>query len=226
MDKQWEENKHPRDDDGKFTKGGGTPAENKKLENMGIRNEQKEKTTMSAEEQKLKEKGIETNKLESQVDKVLNGTYKDHHITLSEETPKILQEIGVPNKPLLMTAKHCYLAINKDGKYHGKEDHYHDLGKETFVLMPKFLQSPIMVFKNHNTQNEITAIINMVDKNKKPIIVPIKMEATGSKEHIVVSVNLAKSVYGRNNMQNYIDKNVKAEDMLLIQNKKIRNLND
>ena len=195
----------------------------KHFEEKEINKNQKEKNTMSIDEQKTKESKI--NNLESQVDKVLNGTYKDHHITLSEETPKILQEIGVPNKPLLMTAKHCYLAINKDGKYNGINDHYHDLGKETFVLIPKFLQSPIMVFKNHNAENEITAIINMVDKNKKPIIVPIKMDATGSKDHIIISVNLVKSTYGKNNIQNYIDKNVKVEDMLLIENKKIRNLN-
>ena len=33
---QWEENKHPRDEDGKFSSGGGTPAENKRLEEMGV----------------------------------------------------------------------------------------------------------------------------------------------------------------------------------------------
>jgi len=32
----WEENKHPRDNDGKFTSGGGTPAEHKRLKEMGI----------------------------------------------------------------------------------------------------------------------------------------------------------------------------------------------
>ena len=36
MDKQWEEDKHPRDDDGKFTSGGGTLAEHKRLQELGI----------------------------------------------------------------------------------------------------------------------------------------------------------------------------------------------
>lgn len=57
---QWEENKHPRDEDGKFTSGGGTPAENKKLEEMGIDSKTKnENQTLTAEEQRLKEMGIE-----------------------------------------------------------------------------------------------------------------------------------------------------------------------
>lgn len=222
---QWEENKHPRDDDGKFTSGGGTPAENKKLEEMGISNKVDTKSSLSAEEQRLKDMGIDTNELETQVDKILNGTYKDSHITLCEDTPKILQEIGVPNKPFVITAKHAYLTIKDEGKFAGVNDHYHGLGKDVFMNIPKLLQSPIMVFKNHKASNEIIAIVNAVDKNKKPVIVPIKMDATGSKNHIIVDVNLVKSIYGKNNLQNYIDNNVKEEDILLIENKKIRNLN-
>ena len=38
MDKQWEENKHPRDEDGKFTSDGGTTAEHEKLQQMGLEN--------------------------------------------------------------------------------------------------------------------------------------------------------------------------------------------
>lgn len=222
---QWEENKHPRDDDGKFTSGGGTPAENKKLEEMGISNKVDTKSSLSAEEQRLKDMGIDTNELETQVDKILNGTYKDSHITLCEDTPKILQEIGVPNKPFVITAKHAYLTIKDEGKFAGVNDHYHGLGKDVFMNIPKLLQTPIMVFKNHKASNEIIAIVNAVDKNKKPVIVPIKMDATGSKNHIVVDVNLVKSIYGKNNLQSYIDNNVKEEDILLIENKKIRNLN-
>ncbi len=36
MSIQWEESKHPRDNDGKFTSGGGTPAEHKRLQELGI----------------------------------------------------------------------------------------------------------------------------------------------------------------------------------------------
>lgn len=50
---KWEESKHPRDDDGKFTdKGQGTPAERKRLEEMGI---EKNKETNYTIEQTLRE---------------------------------------------------------------------------------------------------------------------------------------------------------------------------
>ncbi len=61
---QWEENKHPRDDDGKFSSGGGTPAEHKRLEEMGVGNGDKGKPTL---EQSLKEEEISNNKKEQVV---------------------------------------------------------------------------------------------------------------------------------------------------------------
>lgn len=61
---QWEENKHPRDEDGKFTSGGGTPAENKRLEEMGVGKGEKGKPTL---EQSLKEEEISNNKKEQVV---------------------------------------------------------------------------------------------------------------------------------------------------------------
>lgn len=190
---------------------------------MGI--DAEENTNLTAEEQKLKSMGINIDKLESQVDKVLNGTYKDSHITLCDKTPQVLQDIGIPDKPFVITSKHTYLTINSEGKFKGVNDHYHGLGKKTFLQIPALLQKPILVFKNHYANNEIIAVVNAIDNNKNLVIVPIKMDAIGSQNHIMIDVNLVKSIYGKNNLQNYIDKNVKDEDVLLIQNKKIRSLN-
>lgn len=221
---QWEENKHPRDDDGKFTSGGGTPAENKKLEEMGISSKGDTKSSLSAEEQRLKEMGIDTNELETQVDKVLNGTYKDSHITLCENTPKILQDIGVPNKPLLMTAKHVYLAINKEGKYNAEKDHYHDLGKETFQMIPKLLQSPEMVLQSNKNKDDIVVVLNWYDKDKNILICPIRVGGTGRYNEVTIEGNIVKSVYGKQNFDNYINKNFSQKDILYAGNKKIRGL--
>lgn len=205
---EWDESKHPRDEEGKFTK---------KRTGTLIRHKAKNNHV-------VKRKSI-TPSLGEQVDSVLNGNYKDTHITILEETPEIFRKIGVKNKPFLMTAKHVYLVINEKGKYAGVRENYHNLGKETFLQIPQLLQSPIMVFKNHNMANEIIAIVNAVDKDKNPVIVPIKIDAKGSKNYILIDANLIKSIYGKNNLQNYINKNVRPEDILLIQNKKIRSLN-
>lgn len=201
---EWNEGDHPRDSDGKFTsKGGG----------------QSTVSQVKTESQSTKK---EPRTLSSQIDSVLAGTYKEHYLTVAQETPKILQDIGVPNKPMLITAKHTYLAINKDGKYSGENDHYHDLGKETLENLPKLLESPILVFQKN--KDDIIAVVNAVDKNKNPVIVPIRINGKGQQNFIEIEANIIKSVYGRNNMSKFIEQNVTADNLLLVENKKIRNL--
>lgn len=222
----WEESKHPRDTDGKFTdKGQGTPAERKRLEEMG----EHTKTNNNKANINFREieKTIYKNKirLEKEVDAVLDGNYKDSHITILEETPKVLQNLGVPNKPILMTSKHAYLAINKEGKYTGENDHYHDLGKDTFLLIPGLLQSPMMVLQSNKIKDEVITILNWYDKDKNILIVPIKLNGKGNKNYIEIEANIAKSVYGRKNFENYINKNFTQNDILFAGNKKIRDLN-
>ena len=221
----WEESKHPRDSDGKFTdKGGGTPAERKRLEEIDEHSKTRNNTNIDFREV---EKTIYKNRvrLEKEVDAVLNGIYKDSHVTILEETPKVLQNIGVPNKPILMTSKHAYLAINKEGKYTGDNDHYHDLGKDVFMLLPGLLQSPVMLLQNSKDKDELVAVLNWFDKNKNTLIVPLKLNGKGNKNFIRIEANIAKSVYGRNNFVNYINNNFSQNDILYAGHKKIRDLN-
>ena len=124
-----------------------------------------------------------------------------------------------------MTSKHAYLAINKEGKYTGDNDHYHDLGKDVFMLLPGLLQSPVMLLQNSKDKDELVAVLNWFDKNKNTLIVPLKLNGKGNKNFIRIEANIAKSVYGRNNFVNYINNNFSQNDILYAGHKKIRDLN-
>lgn len=193
---EWDESEHPRDNEGKFTD----------KENSQTSNKKQEKT------------------FEQQVDEVLKGTYKGAHIVICEETPKILQEIGMPNKPILMTSKHAYLSINKTGKYKEDLDHYHNLGKDLFLLLPKYLEKPILGFQSIKNSDDIICIINAIDKQKNPILIPIKINGKGNRNYIEVEANIMKSAYGKNNLNRYLNKNLTSNNLLFVENKKIRNL--
>lgn len=162
--------------------------------------------------------------LETQVDQVLKGTYKDTHITLCEDTPKVLQDLGIPNRPILMTAKHAYLAINSEGKFSGENDHYHDLGKELFAMIPKLLQSPAMVLQSNKNKDDVIAILNWYDKNKNILICPIRIGGYGKYNEISIQGNIVKSIYGKQNIDNYVNKNFSMNDILYAGHKKIREL--
>ena len=201
---EWDEAEHPRDSDGKLTsKGGG-------------------QSTTSRAKTESQETKKEPSSLSSEVDAVLEGKNKNAYVMLANETPKILQDIGVPNKPIFMTAKHTYLAINKEGKYTGENDHYHDLGKEVFMAIPKLLESPAIVLQKDD--KDIVAVLNWYDKNKNTLICPIRINGTAKYNKITIEGNIAKSIYGKENFKNYINKNFQQKDILAVGNKKIRDI--
>lgn len=182
-----------------------------------------EKEGTPAEQKRLMELGVESKSLDKQINDVLSGENKEHFVTLLNNTPKVFQDLGIPNYPILITAKHTYLAIMESGKYNGKNDHYHNLGVETFKKIPRYLNMPVLVFEQD--KENIVAVINMVDKNKNPIIVPIKINGKGNQNFIEIDANIIKSTYGKENYKNYINKNVTKDNLLFFNNKKIRDLN-
>ena len=160
--------------------------------------------------------------LAKQVDKVLQNPHNGSHVILSPETPKVLQDLGLPNKPLLITNKHTYLAINASGVYKGKDDNYHDLGKETFLMIPKLLEHPVLVLQQDS--ENILVVLNRLDKNGDRIICPIKINGIGLYNEISIDSNIVKSVYGKKDLQSYIRRNFTRNDVLYGNNKKIRDL--
>lgn len=203
---EWDETDHPRDNDGKFTSNGGEAQSN----------------TKQSKHENKKDKKVKS--LDEQVESVLNGSFTGSHVVLSEETPQILQDIGIQNKPMLITAKHTYLAINDSGKYTKESDHYHNLGKETFMMIPKLLQSPMMVLQNDMQAKDIIAVLDWYDKDENILICPIRIGGYGQYNELSIEGNIVKSVYGRQNLKNYINKNFNSNDILAISNKKIRDI--
>lgn len=182
--------------------------ENKISNNNKLKNKDKIKTEKLTREQQL----------EKDVDAVLNGTYKDSHVLLMKETPEIFQKIGVPNKPFLITTKHVYTTINNEGIYKKENVHYHGLGKENFLHIPKLLEKPILIYQNFKDgkYGDIVAMINMVDSKQDIVIVPIKINGKGNINFIEVDANIIKSAHGRINIQNILDK-LQPEQLLSVQ---------
>lgn len=119
-----------------------------------------------------------------------------------------------------------FLCINKEGRY-GEKEHYHDLGKDLFLQIPTLLANPILVFQNKDEndnliKDNIVVVVNAVDKYNNQLIVPIKIQGdTGN--NLYIEPNVIKSVYGKENYQKYINKNVSKKNILFYANKKVRN---
>lgn len=152
-----------------------------------------------------------------EVNKVLSGADTTAtHLRVSPSTPKILQDIGLSDKPILITANHAKTAV---GDVNAKGN-LHRLSIDTFKQLPKLLESPAIIMES-TQKGQIVAFVNAVDISNSPIMCAIMPDGTGNYNNVEVSANILKSVYGKStNPTGFIEKAVN-EGRILYWDKKI-----
>jgi len=147
--------------------------------------------------------------IEDRVEDVLtNKNFSDSHIYLND-TPQVLQDLGLRNLPMLMTSKHVYKAIRteQEAKNEGRfvqrdKGHYHELGKQKFLDVVNALENPELIYKDNNDPNDlqIVVVVGLKDDKNRQIMVAIQPEGNGNYNKVSVDSNVALSMYGRKNL--------------------------
>ena len=165
--------------------------------------------------------------IEDRVEDVLtNKNFTDSHVYLND-TPQVLQDLGLRNLPMLMTSMHVYKAIKteqeaiNEGRFLQRDkDHYHELGKQKFIDVVNALESPEIVYKDNSDPNDlqIIAVVGLKNNDNYQIMVAIKPEGKGNYNKISVDSNVMLSMYGRKNLQNKISDAQKDGRILYVKN--------
>lgn len=152
-----------------------------------------------------------------QVDDVLNGAdTTSTHLQVRETTPQIFLDIGLENKPMLITSTHTKTAVNK--KVPNKN--IHALSRETLKKLPELLENPAIVMDS-TKEGSIVAFVNAVDEDNNPVLCAIKINGYGFYNNIRIDSNIVTSVYGKDaNPIGFIEKAV-DENRVLYWDKKI-----
>ena len=137
-----------------------------------------------------------------QVDDVLNGMDTNSTHLKIMETPKLLQEAGLPNLPILMTAKHLKTITQEKGK---DRANYHGLGVDIIKNLPKYINDPVMIADSLTRDDSVVIITEALDKEKRPVIAAIMLNGKGTLDSEYIDANIMTSAYGRNNFQNFIN---------------------
>lgn len=147
--------------------------------------------------------------IEDRVEDVLtNKNFSDSHIYLND-TPQVLQDLGLRNLPMLMTSKHVYKAIRteQEAKNEGRfvqrdKGHYHELGKQKFLDVVNALENPELIYKDNNDPNDlqVVVVVGLKDDKNRQIMVAIQPEGNGNYNKVSVDSNVALSMYGRKNL--------------------------
>lgn len=149
---------------------------------------------------------IDSDIFSRQVDEVVNGTFpKKDMLTISQETPQVLQNLGLQNFPITMTQKHLDTIMNREGKYGGAN--YHDLGIDIVKQLPRAIAEPLNVLKSSTKDDSIVVVTDLSDKNDNIVIASIAIDGKGKINDITIDSNVMTSAYGKNNYDVWMQKN-------------------
>lgn len=146
-----------------------------------------------------------------QVDDILGGKDTTSTHLKIMDTPQILQDVGLPKLPILMTARHLDTTVNESGK---KGLNYHGLGIDIIKQLPKLIEKPALIAESLTRDDSVVLITQAVDKKNKPIIVAIKVNGIGRLENIIIQANVMTSAYGKDNFYSYIKKFIDNDKIL------------
>ncbi|MCM1053543.1 MAG: hypothetical protein NC483_06185 [Ruminococcus sp.] len=148
-----------------------------------------------------------------QVDDVIKGiSPKRNMLIISENTPQILQDIGLKDLPITITQKHLYTIINSHGKY--EDVNYHNIPIEVIKQLPTALEHPLNILKSNTKDDSIVVITELADRKGDIIIASIQLNGKGTINDIRISTNVVTSAYGKANYDNFMKDNINQNNML------------
>ena len=159
------------------------------------------------------------------INKLLKGDYDtSQDIKLRDNTFKILVNNGVKDLPMLMNSSHILENILTKNeaiklKIFKKKTNYHGLGVKKFLEVIYSLDAPELILKNKKCKDYII-VTKLYNNNFEQIIVPIYIETRGNYNNMEIDTNKIKTVYGKRNINNYINQNIKIGKFIIVYNKK------
>lgn len=152
-----------------------------------------------------------------QVDAVLAGTdVQSSHLQVRANTPKILLDVGLSDKPMLITSVHTKTAVGKEVK----NKNIHNIDVDVFKELPKLLEKPAIIMDS-TKKNSIVVFVNAVDQAKNPIMCAINIQGEGYYNSVKIDTNLIASAYGKDNNPIGFIKRAVNENRVLYWDKKM-----
>lgn len=157
----------------------------------------------------------------SQVDAVLSGADTNNSHLKLMETPALLQKAGLPNLPILMTAKHLKTITSTSAK--GKAN-YHGLDVEIVKKLPEHISDPVMMADSLTREDSIVIITEAIDSENRPVIAAIMLNGKGALDDRYIDANIMTSAYGKDNFQSFLDRIADNNAVIYWDEKKSRDL--
>ena len=151
-----------------------------------------------------------------QIYEVLHGTPDRFQNIKVCDTPKLLQDVGCDDLPMLYTQSHLKKAVApKD-----RAKHQHGLTEEFLAIVPELMADPVMVLDSLTRDDSLLVVLSSkdTDPDNSPIVASVFPNGEGKYEMQLMPSNFVTSIYGRDDFDTFIERCV-AEDKILYANK-------
>lgn len=135
------------------------------------------------------------------------------------ETPTLLTQAGFKQLPVLVTKTHLDHILAPESKGG------HEISPNLVKRLPELLAEPAMLLNCPTNDEALVAVLCAVDQKRHPIIVPIKPSAQkGRLDSRETDVNMALTVFGKNNFHQYLKRIAARNDVLYVNKEKSQEL--
>lgn len=112
-------------------------------------------------------------------------------------TPKILKACGAPDLPIVMQQSTLAKCIRQTTGSRSA----HNLPRNVIETLPEQIENPIFLIRDAG-RNSFALITDAVDREGRQILIALRLDTRQNS----VSVNEIKSVYGRSNLKEYLQR--------------------
>lgn len=147
----------------------------------------------------------------SQINDYYNRRLSSYALIELGATPKYLINYGIPELPLVMKQSTLTKCVRKPTGSRSA----HELSRDIIETLPKQIDNPIFLIREKD-RNSIALISDVEDKRGNKILTAILLD---TKLH-ANRVNEIKSVYGRTNLKEFLQKHMDKKQLHIIDNKR------
>lgn len=169
----------------------------------------------------------------SELHKALYDKKYDNEVLLRDETPAImLAQSGVKNLPMAMNASHIRENVFTEeeaiklGLRVDDHMHYHGLGEEFFLKIIDGLDNVELAYRGTKNaanparrEDYFLLISEFKDTDGNTVNVPVFINKHAKYNNVFIPTNKAATVFGRENIEDYIRRQVQEKNLVRIKNR-------
>ena len=173
---------------------------------------------------------------ERDVNYALTNKNYTEDVYLTENSPSIIvNQKGARNLPMLMKASHIRENVfteseaKKRGLKTGDTINYHGLGKDLFLKIIDGLDNVTLAYRGTKNaenparrENYFLLISQYKDSQGNTINVPVYINEKGQYNRVFLDTNKIATVFGRNNFNEYINKEIQKGNLVRIKNRDVQ----